>query len=167
MTQFQDMMQRARKAAEEGDWSPEPGNHDAVVVEGDAFESKAGDVYAKTRLELRTPGHPDAGKHWDHLMGFRTPQQQEMSVSQLSTYGLTDEEIDNLEDVDDLARSMAELVGTEVEVSCKARDNGDGVWTNIQGAQSARALVPEVPADAGGLGSPRDSKPPDDDDVPF
>ena len=91
--------------------------HKAVVVEGDAFISRAGAAYAKTRLEARDPGDPDRGEQWDHLMGFGSPQQQAINAGQLSVYGLSDEAIDNLDDVDDLAREMNELVGTEVEVS--------------------------------------------------
>ena len=49
-------MRRARRDAHEGDWAPPPGTHNAVVVEGDAFESKAGDAYAKTTLRLVAPG---------------------------------------------------------------------------------------------------------------
>ena len=48
-------MRRARADAEDGDWKPDPGTHDAVVVEGDAYESGAGDVYAKTVLRLVKP----------------------------------------------------------------------------------------------------------------
>lgn len=167
MSRFNDMMRRARQDAVEGDWAPNPGTHQALVVEGDAFESRAGAVYAKTRLELRTPGHPDVGKHWDHLMSFATPEAQRMSVVQLGMYGFAEDEIDGLEDVEDLARHMAELVGTEVEVTCKAREGGDGVWTNLiasrgNGSSGIHAdqmdLEQTIAADTAAA---------DDDDLPF
>ena len=41
MTRFGDMMKRARADAEEGDWNPGPGTHDAIVDEGDAGEKLA------------------------------------------------------------------------------------------------------------------------------
>ena len=171
-TAFGEMMRRARRDAQEGGWSPEPGNHEAEVVEGDAFESKLGEPYAKTTLRLVAPGAPDDGRTWDHLMGFRTPQQAQMSAGQLSLYGLTDEQLDNLEDIYDLARHMAELAGVRVHVTCKSRDNGDGVWTNVTGS---RARVPEsdVPADQTGLfepaapAKPRHDTHVDDDPPPF
>ena len=141
-------MRRARADAEQGDWSPKPGTHKAIVDEGDAFESKAGDPYAKTTLRLVAPGTDDDGRTWDHLLGFRTPQQAAMSAGQLSVYGIPDEALDNLDDVDDLARHMAELVGLEVEVTCKSRDNGDGVWTNVSASYPRES---DVPGDTTGL----------------
>ena len=73
MSAFREMIKRARQDAMQGDWTPKPGTHTAVVVEGEAFESKSGEPWAKTRLQLATPGDPDQGRHWDHMMGFRTP----------------------------------------------------------------------------------------------
>jgi hypothetical protein len=140
MTHFQDMMRRAREDAEQGEWTPGPGSHDAIVVEGDAFESRAGDVYAKTTLRLVKPGHPDDGRTWDHLMGFKSPQQAAMSAAQLSLYGV--ENLDDLEGVDDLAAAMAELEGVHAQVTCKARQGGDGVWTNITGSRTGRSDIP-------------------------
>ena len=172
MTSFGEMMRRARRDAQEGDWAPEPGSHEAVVIEGDAFESRAGEPYAKTTLALRAPGNDDDGRTWDHLMGFRTPQQAQMSAGQLSLYGLSDEALDNLEDIDDLARHMAELAGVHVHVTCKSRDNGDGVWTNITGSRDLRES--DIPADQTALDVGAASVPAKprhdthaDDDVPF
>ena len=145
-------MRRARADAEQGDWSPKPGTHKAIVDEGEAFESKAGDPYAKTTLRLVAPGTDDDGRTWDHLMGFRSPQQAAMSAGQLSVYGVPDEVLDNLDDVDDLGRHMAELAGLEVEVSCKSRDNGDGVWTNVNTSYPRES---DVPGDTTGLGAGR------------
>jgi len=149
MSTFGDMLRRARRDAAEGDWSPPPGTHNAIVVEGDAFESRAGDVYAKTRLRYVAPGEPDDGREWDHLLGFRSPQQAQMNVAQLSVYGLSDEQIDSVDDADDLARHMAELAGVEVEVSCKSRDSGDGVWTSVNFSRGHGNG--DIPADTSGL----------------
>jgi hypothetical protein len=172
MSQFGEMMRRARQDAQEGDWSPPPGVHKAVVVEGDAFESNAGDAYAKTTLRLVAPGSDDDGRQWDHLMGFRSPQQAQMSAAQLSLYGLSDEQLDNLEDIDDLAAHMAELAGVEVEVSCKSRANGDGVWTNVtssRGHGGSDVSADQTELEVGAAGDPprprHDTHP--DDDVPF
>jgi hypothetical protein len=169
------MMRRARADAEEGGWSPAPGAHDAIVVEGDAFESKAGDVYAKTTLQLVKPGHPDDGRTWDHLMGFKSPQQAAISAGQLSLYGIDGETLDNLDDVEDLARAMGELAALHVTVSCKKKADGDGVWTNITGSRTGKS---DVPADqsAFSLGDNRKRNQPasaivgapdDDGDIPF
>lgn len=149
MSSFGEMMRRARRDAQEGNWSPEPGHHTAVVVEGDAFESNAGDAYAKTTLRLVKPGHPDDGKTWDHLMGFKSPQQASMSAEQLGLYGVPAATLDTLEEIDDLAAAMAELAGVEVKVSCKSRQSGDGVWTNVTGSRTNG--VADVPADQLGL----------------
>lgn len=168
MSQFKEMMRRARADAQEGDWSPEPGHHEAIVVEGDAFQSQAGDVYAKTVLRLVEPSSPDDGRTWDHLMGFKSPQQASMSVSQLALYGLSVEVLDNLEDVEDLARAMAELEGTSVTVTCKSRAGGDGVWTNVIGSRTGKS---DIPVEQGSftLGDARNGPRSaiDDDDVPF
>lgn len=187
MTQFQEMMRRARRDAQEGDWAPPPGTHTAIVVEGDAFESKAGDVYAKTTLRLVAPGEDGDGRTWDHLMGFRSPQQAAMSAGQLSVYGLSDEQLDNVEDADDLAGHMGELVGITVEVSCKSRnpdDPSDGVWTNVTSSRghgngdvppdTSDWLTPAKPeqeqaefGDAGAAPPPRSAAKHDADDVPY
>ena len=127
------------------------------------------------------PGEPDDGRKWDHLLGFRTPQQAQMNVAQLSVYGLDDEQIDDVEDADDLARHMAELAGVEVEVSCKSRDSGDGVWTSVNFSRGHGNG--DVPADTTGLARepdqgglfaapPAEHKPAsaarhDADDIPF
>ena len=169
MSQFGDMMRRARRDAEEGDWSPPPGTHKAVVTEGTAYESKAGEPWAKTTL--RYLGDPDDGRQWDHVMGFRSPQQAKMTAAQLSVYGVPDEVLDNLEDIDDLARHMAELAGIEIEVTCKSRnpnDPSDGVWTNITSSRGHRRDNGDVPADREGLATgavPRSGV--YDDDPPF
>lgn len=168
MSNFGEMIRRARADAEEGDWSPGPGTHDAIVDSGDAFESQSGDVYAKTTLRLVKPGSDDDQKCWDHLMGFKSPQQASMSVSQLALYGLSVEVLDNLEDVEDLARAMAELEGTSVTVTCKSRAGGDGVWTNVIGSRTGKSDVP-VEQGAFTLGDARNGprNAIDDDDVPF
>lgn len=180
MTNFREMMRRARADAEEGDWSPGPGTHDAIVDDADAFESNAGDVYAKTVLRYVKAGHPDDGRTWDHLMGFKTPQSAQMSAGQLALYGLTGEQLDNLDDVDDLARAMEGLEGTFVTVSCKLRTAGDpssGVWTNIIGSRVRGPGASDVPTDqtAFALGDDRKGAPApasaiagaDDDEIPF
>lgn len=172
MSSFKEMMRRARADAEEGDWAPAPGTHKAIVVEGDAFESKMGDPYAKTVLRLVAPGDPNDGRTWDHLMSFRTPEAAQMSASQLSLYGLPGEVLDDLDDIGELADAMEGLAGVEVEVSCKSRENGDGVWTNVTSSRP-RNGKPEVPADQLGLdvgkppATPARTYAADDDDVPF
>lgn len=177
MSNFKEMMRRARADAEEGDWSPGPGTHDATVDSGDAFESAAGDVYAKTVLRLVKPGSDDDGRTWDHLLGFKSPQQASMSASQLALYGLSAEVLDNLEDVEDLARAMAELEDTSVTVTCKQRTAGDpssGVWTNVVGSRTGKSDIP-VEQGAFSLGDARADGPrsaiagdvDDDSDIPF
>lgn len=143
MTSFGDKMRRARHAAEASDWNPGPGTHEAIVVEGDAFESKAGDEYAKTTLRLVRPGDPDDGRTWDHLMGFGSDQQAAINAGQLAMYGIENDVLDNLDDVEDLARHMAELEGLHVTVSCKPRRDGDGVWTSIIGSRTGKSDIPE------------------------
>jgi hypothetical protein len=169
---FKEMMRRARTDAQDGDWSPGPGAHDAIVTTGDAFESAAGDVYAKTTLRLVKPGHPDDGRTWDHLMGFKSPQQASMSAGQLALYGLDGPTLDNLDDVEDLARAMGELEGLHVTVSCKAKRDGGGVWTNITGSRTGKSDVPDDQA-AFSLGDNHKQNQPasailgDDEPIPF
>lgn len=171
---FKEMMRRARTDAQDGDWSPGPGAHDAIVTTGDAFEAQSGVTYAKTRLQLVKPGSPDDGRQWDHLMGFPedNPRQQSMSAGQLALYGLDGPTLDNLDDVDDLARAMSELEGVHVTVSCKAKRDGGGVWTNITGSRTGKSDVPDDQA-AFSLGDNRKQNQPasailgDDEPIPF
>jgi hypothetical protein len=75
-------------------------------------------------------------------MGFKSPQQASMSAGQLALYGLDGPTLDNLDDVEDLAAAMGELEGLHVTVSCKAKRDGDGVWTNITGSRTGKSDVP-------------------------
>ena len=97
-------------------------------------------------------------------MGFRNPQQQAMTVGQLSVYGVSDEVLDKLEDIDDLARAMAELAGRQVEVTCKAKDRGDGVWTNVTTSRGANGSS-DVQPDLTDFKEPVAAQ--SDDDIPF
>ena len=102
-------------------------------------------------------------------MGFGSSQQSAITVGQLGVLGLSGEDIDGCEDVDDLAMHMGELVGTEVEVTCKARDTGGGVWTTVNFARTQQRMNGDVPPDKAGLDG-SDFKPapvPDDDPPPF
>lgn len=159
MSSFKEMWRQGGEE-EQGDWHPPVGTHDAIVVEASAFESAAGDGYAKTVLALSAPGTADDGRQWDHLMGFKTPRGAGLSRSQLALYGV--DTTGDLENIEELDAKMAKLPGTRVTVTCKARD-GDGVWTNITGSRSARSDVPvDVPVAATGQATSED-----DDDVPF
>jgi len=178
MSMFGEMMRKARADAEQGDWSPGQGTHDAIVVEGTAYESKAGEPWAKTTLRYVKAGHPDDGREWTHLMGFRSPQQAAMSAGQLALYGIPGEVLDNLDDVDDLDGHMAELEGVHVTVACKLRTAGDpdsGVWTNIIGARTGKSDIPTEQG-AFSLGDDRANGPAprsaiagevDDDPIPY
>ena len=165
MGNFQDMMRRAYEDSRDVDWAPEPGTHNAVVVEGDAFEARSGVSYAKVRLELADAESPDRGKHWDSLMGFGSPQQSAITAGQLGVLGLSKDEITGSADIDELAGHMSELVGTEVEVTCKARDTGGGVWTTVNFARTQQRMNGDVPADRTDL-EPAPA-PADDDPPPF
>jgi hypothetical protein len=178
MSTFGEMIRRARQDAVDGDWNPGAGTHDAVVVEADAFESNSGDAYAKAVLRWVKPGHDDDGRTWDHLMGFKSPTQAQISVGQLAMYGLTAEQLDDLDDIEDLARHMEGLAGTNVTVSCKLRTAGDpssGVWTNVIGSRTGKSDIPDDQA-AFALGDERRNGPApksaiagevDDDPVPY
>ena len=51
MSNFGDMMRRARADAEEGDWTPAPGTHDAIVDDGRVrVQQRDRHAYAKTTL---------------------------------------------------------------------------------------------------------------------
>ena len=71
-------------------------------------------------------------------MGFKSPQQAAMSVQQLSLYGVSNAAMDNMGDVEDLAIAMGELIGIHVTATCKAKADGNGVWTNITGSRNPR-----------------------------
>jgi hypothetical protein len=175
---FGEMMRRARADAEQGEWNPGPGTHEAIVVEGTAYESKAGEPWAKTTLRYVKAGHPDEGREWAHLMGFRSPQQAAMSAGQLALYGIPGEVLDDLDEVDDLDAHMQELEGLHVTVTCKLRtadDPSSGVWTNIIGSRTGKS---DVPADQASFALGDDRKGPpapksaiagevDDDPIPY
>jgi len=184
MTHFQDMMRHARRAAEEGDWAPEPGPHFAVVVGTDVRETRTGDVVVGIELELRDDG-PDRGKRWEHPVFFTSEKAREMAAQTLSVYGIPGEVWDACEDEDDLARALDEHVhGREVEVTTKPKDDGNGSWTNVSlsrgkvngdvPADTSGWLTPPKPAqgqaelgDTGAPPPPRSAAKHDADDVPY
>jgi hypothetical protein len=157
MSQFGEMMRRARRAAQSGDWAPKPGPHKAVVVDTDVRSTRAGDTVVGLELELRDDG-PDRGRRWEHPVFFTSEKAQEMAAQTLAVYGIPAEVWDACEDEDELARALDEHVhGREVDVTVKPRDNGDaaaGVWTNVV---MSRGPGSDVPADQTELavGEPR------------
>ena len=172
MTDFQDEMRRARQAAQEGDWAPDPGPHRAVVVATDTRTSRMGDAIVGIELELRDPAPgKDNGRRWEHPVFFTSERAREMAFETLSTYGITADAWDACEDPDDLARAVDDLIGTEVEVTVKPKDDGNGVWTNI--SLSRGQVEPDVPADQAGLdfgngaGGQPAPKPDESDTIPF
>ena len=149
MTQFQDMMRHARRAAQEGDWAPAPGPHRARVVETDVRPTRAGETVVGIELELLDDG-PDKGKRWEHPVFFTSEKAREMAAQTLGTYGIPGDDWDACADEDDLARALDTHVhGREVEVTVKPRDDGNGVWTNI--TSSRGKSNGDVPADTTGL----------------
>jgi hypothetical protein len=173
MSSFKERMARALDEAEERDWNPGAGTHDAIVDEADAFVSKAGDDIAKVMLRLVKPGSPDDGKTWAHIMTFK-PTTANMSESQLALYGVPSPR--SFDELEDFAAAMAELEGLHVTVTCKWRSAGnpaDGVWTNITGSRTGESDVPADQA-AFSLGDSRKDAQPargpydtGDDDIPF
>ena len=175
MNSFQEMLRRASQDAEEGSWAPPPGSHRARVVDTDVRTQRATGTPIVV-LELQLLDEPDRGKQWEHPMWFSSDAAAARSWEALSTYGLDRAAFDACTDEDDLGVLLDTLVGVEVEVSTTAKDDGNGVWTNVT---SSRGRDPGFPADTGGLdpqgGFADTGEPPPpkrrhdttDDDVPF
>ena len=95
-----------------------------------------------------------------------------MSAGQLSLYGLTGEVLDNLDDVDDLARAMAELEGVHVQVTCKLARRQPATACGRTSSES-RTGKSDVPVDQSafslgdGNGTPAPAPVADDDEIPF
>lgn len=159
MSRLGDQMRRGLSDYRQGEWAPDPGDHTAVVVDAELRFSKAGDPIGALTLELL--GANEAGQRWDQVLFWTSERAVAMAVEQLSIYGVPDHAIEQVETDADLARLLDGLVGVEVDVSCTAKTDGDGVWTRAYA--SRRNGVGEVPAEP----PPQPSADPDDDDIPF
>ena len=167
MSQFQDMMRRAREAAQDGDWTPEPGPHTARVVDTDVRFSRMGDTIVAIDLELLDDG-PDKGRRWEHPVFFTSEKAQEMAAQTLGVYGIPGDVWDACADEHDLARALDEHVhGREVEVTVKPKDDGNGSWTNISSSRPADG-ADGFPADTRELSDFKPAAAPaDEEDPPY
>ena len=113
MTTFAERWKKAGEAEIE-DWDPDDGNYTVQIVEADAFRSRDGREFSKLKLRV-TDGEHD-GRQFEDFNGYENEVGARIARANLSVYGLN---VDEVEDFDDLAIRIGELVGNRAEVTVK------------------------------------------------
>ena len=145
---FHEMWQRA--GDRDDGFKPGPGTYEVVIVDGGAFTSRAGDDYAKVNLQI--VGGEDAGRRFEHFMGFKHEVGARINREALIAYGLREpESVRGIEDLDD---RIAALKGTQAEVGVSYRDDYIQIRVFTARPPGAPSGIPTAVATA-------------DDDVPF
>ena len=98
---------------------PPAGQYTAKVDEASAFESKAGDEYAKVILEITEGDHQ--GARFQHFMGFKNEIAKQINGEALATYGVDWTKVTDLTDLD-LQLDGIVKAGTVAEVTVSYKD---------------------------------------------
>ena len=108
--------ERWKKAGEDQveDWDPDDGPYTVQIVEADAFNSRDGREFSKVKLRVVEGEH--AGKQFEDFNGYENEVGARIARANLSVYGLN---VDEVEDFEDLAIRIGELVGNRAEVTVK------------------------------------------------
>ena len=126
---FKEMWDKAGEDADE--YEPAAGGHKVVIVGGSAFTSRAGDDYCK--VELQELEGENAGRRFEHFMGFKHEVGARINREALITYGLENPEaIHSIEDLDD---QIARLKGRTADVSVGYKDGY--MQIRVSGSRSA------------------------------
>lgn len=150
-----------RKAMDSELIEPPKGQYKARLAEASAFESKAGDEYAKVILEI-TEGDL-AGARFQHFMGFKNEIAKQINGEALASYGVNWTEVNELSDLDDQLDALVKM-GTTAEVGVSYKDGYSqikvhGSRTNGQSELTPQTEEQPAPSFAAAAGA--------DSDVPF
>jgi len=113
---FKEMWDKAGEDADE--YEPAAGGHKVVIVGGSAFTSRAGDDYCK--VELQELEGENAGRRFEHFMGFKHETGARINREALLSYGLKAPE--EITDIIDLDAAIKALEGTMAEVTVRYKD---------------------------------------------
>jgi hypothetical protein len=126
-----------RKAGEEPDeYEPAKGRHKVKITDGGAFTSRAGDDYAK--IELMELEGDNAGRKFEHFMGFKNETAARINREALLAYGLQGE--DEIRSIDDLEAKIQDLVGTEADVGVAYKDGYMNI--TVYGSRTGQSDIP-------------------------
>jgi hypothetical protein len=158
---FKEMWDKAGEDADE--YEPNPGGHKVVIVGGSAFTSRAGDDYCK--VELQELEGENAGRRFEHFMGFKHETGARINREALLSYGLKAPE--EITDIIDLDAAIKALEGTQADVTVRYKDGYMNI--SVSGSRPpAQQQIPDIPNDpepkpAASFASAAGS----DDSVPF
>lgn len=127
---------------------PEAGVYDVVLIEADAFTSKAGDDYVK----LRWQRVDDPTWEWDQLQGFRTQAAASFAKREVRELGV---DVDVIGSLDELRGAISTHIGSYYTVEVEQR--GEYRDTYIRGSTRPDLAAAPPPAAA-------ETEP---DDIPF
>jgi len=113
---FKEMWDKAGEDADE--YEPAAGGHKVVIVGGSAFTSRAGDDYCK--VELQELEGENAGRRFEHFMGFKHETGARINREALLSYGLKAPE--EITDIIDLDAAIKALEGTQADVTVRYKD---------------------------------------------
>ena len=138
---FKEMWDKAGEDAD--DYEPAAGGHKVVIVGGSAFTSRAGDDYCK--VELQELEGENAGRRFEHFMGFKHEVGARINREALLTYGLKNPE--EITDIIDLDAAIKALEGTQADVTVRYKDG----FMNIS-VSGSRPPLPVTHADVARFG---------------
>lgn len=133
-----------------GNQPPEPGLHDAALVDTVAAMSKRGSLYMRLTWQRVEDRH-----QWDAMFGLGTPTGIALAKREARELGI---DIDTVSTIEQLDAALATKRGGYYRVSVE--QNGDYTNTYVRGV-----LTPEVPVEAPAPSSPTPAAA--NDDVPF
>lgn len=121
-----------RKAGEEPDeFEPPTGTYQTVIVDGNAFTSRAGDDYAKVILQIDAGDF--VGQRFQHFMGFKHEVGARINREALALYGVRPDEISSIEELDD---AIAELVKRRVQAEVAVSYKNDYMQVKVLGSRT-------------------------------
>ena len=144
MSSFKDMWDKAGEDAD--DYEPAAGGHKVVIVGGSAFTSRAGDDYCK--VELQELEGENAGRRFEHFMGFKHEVGARINREALLTYGLKNPE--EITDIIDLDAAIKALEGTQADVTVRYKDGFMNI--SVSGSRPpAQQSFSDLPNDPNGF----------------
>jgi hypothetical protein len=145
---FADAWNKAGQPADE--YEPAKGRHKVKITDGGAFTSRAGDDYAK--VELMELEGDNAGRKFEHFMGFKNETAARINREALLAYGLQGS--DEIRSIDDLEAKIQDLIGTEADVGVAYKDGYMNI--TVYGSRTGQSDIP-----SNGFGAREEADEPD------
>ena len=146
---FKEMWDKAGEDADE--YEPAAGGHKVVIVGGSAFTSRAGDDYCK--VELQELEGENAGRRFEHFMGFKHETGARINREALLSYGLKAPE--EITDIIDLDAAIKALEGTTAEVTVRYKDGYMNISVSGSRPPETQQQLSDIPNDTNGFTEPQ------------